>query len=99
MPATLPDSVRKLNALNAPTVKAILETLGMHGNNNKRVNTTLLAKHLQTFGAVTLPRVDNEARVESNPFLCGHAHPPVDTYGPVVVRTADVRASAHVGLR
>ena len=99
VPATLPDSVRKLNALNAPTVKAILETLGMHGNNNKRVNTTLLAKHLQTFGAVTLPRVNNEARVESNPFLCGHAHPPVDTYGPVVVRTADVRASAHVGLR
>jgi len=99
VPATLPDSVRKLNALNAPTVKAILETLGMHGNNNKRVNTTLLAKHLQTFGAVTLPRVDNEARVESNPFLCGHAHPPVDTHGPVVVRTTDVRASAHVGLK
>ena len=99
VPATLPDSVRKLNALNAPTVKAILETLGMHGNNNKRVNTTLLAKYLQTFGAVTLPLVNKEARCESNPFLCGHAHPPVDTYGPVVVRTADVRASAHVGLR
>ena len=99
VPATLPDSVRKLNALNAPTVKAILETLGMHGNNNKRTNTTILAKHLQSFGPVTLARVDNNARVESNPFLSGHGHSPIDTYGPIVLRIADVRASAHVGLR
>ena len=99
VPATLPDSVRKLNALNAPTVKAILETLGIHGNNNKRTNTTILAKHLQSFGPVTLARVDNNARVESNPFLSGHGHSHQDTYGPIVLRIADVRASAHVGLR
>ena len=98
VPATLPDSVRKLNALNAPTVKAILETLGIHGNNNKRINTTILAKHLQSFGPVTLARVDNNARVESNPFLSGHCHAHQDTYGPIVLRIADVRASAHVGL-
>ena len=90
--------VRKLNALNAPTVKAILETLGIHGNNNKRTNTTILAKHLQSFGPVTLARVDNNARVESNPFLSGYGHTPMDTYGPVVLCIADVRASAHIDL-
>ena len=54
VPEKLPDSVRKLNALNAPTVRAILAILRLPSNENKRLNTARLARHFREFGAVTL---------------------------------------------
>jgi len=98
VPRNLPDSARKLAALNAPTVRAVLDLLGLSSDGNKKANVATLSRHLVEFGAVELPRRDNAARVDDNPFLCGHRLPPAETHGPGVLCAADVRASAHLDL-
>tara|TARA_Y100000389_G_scaffold105054_1_gene101937 strand:+ start:271 stop:684 length:414 start_codon:yes stop_codon:yes gene_type:complete len=98
VPQNLPDSARKLAALNAPTVRVVLDLLGLSSDGNKKVNVAALSRHLVEFGAVELPRRADATRVDDNPFLCGHRLPPAETHGPGVLCTADVRASAHLDL-
>ena len=99
VPDQLPHSLKKLEHLNAPTVRAILESLNLPSDHNKRTNVATLSRHLKRFGSMPLPLRGDAAPTEDNPFLCGHHLPPTDTKrSPTVVCTDDVRASAHVHL-
>jgi len=99
VPDQLPHSLKQLEHLNAPTIRAILERLNLPSDQNKRTNVATLSRHLKEFGTIPLPRRASTVPTDDNPFLCGHCLPPTDTKrGPTVVCTDDVRASVHVQL-
>ena len=98
VPKRLPASARKLAALNAPTVRAIVDLLGLPTDHNKKTNVAALVQHAKAHGAVELPDGENAIHPKDNPFLMGHPYPSAEAHGPSVVCTADVRASAHLDI-
>lgn len=84
--------MRGLNALNAPTIKAILHINNLPSDGNKKTNVAVLATHI---------RNARDVSPLDNPFLDTNATKPLPEAFPLHDYTLcidTVRASAHAGL-
>ena len=92
MPAVVPCTMRGLNALNGPTIKAILHINNLPSDGNKRTNVAALATHI---------RNARDVSPLNNPFLDSNAVNHLSDAIPLcddILCIDTVRASAHAGL-
>ena len=98
VPEPLPNTVRKIAALKAPAMRAIMELLGMPSDRTKKVNVATLSRYLKVHGTLEPPHRNSAVLAYESPLLCDNPYPHAETYGPSVVCADDVKASAHLDL-